>query len=140
MQVATDKIVDFGSCLCGMANYLWNRDRVGVEAEGSRRVVARLLLTLREVDGSAIDAAGGAGLEPGQFEACAGEALAHPLGGTVAGAAADRLGLAGVDDRLEECPGGQHDRVRKVARFAACDDAERAFRRGGCTVAVVFKK
>ena len=73
----------------------------------------------REIDGSAIEAAGRAGLEAGELEAAGGEAVAERFGGAVAGAAAPRLGFAGVHDRFEERAGGQHDRLGAIQRIAA---------------------
>src|SRR6185312_1741808 len=108
VQIRANDLVNRGVGLRRMANDLRHRNAVSAEAEWPRRVVARLQFAFGKIDGAAIEAARRAGLEAGQFESGGSQAVAHPLGGTVAGPPADGLRFPRMHDRLEEGAGGEN--------------------------------
>ena len=74
---------------------------------------------LREVDGSAVEPAGRAGLEAGQLEAAGRQAVAECFGGLIAGPAAAGLGLARVHEGFEKRAGGEDHGPGAIERVAA---------------------
>ena len=84
VQVGADQLVDRLVGVGDVAIELRLRDALGREAERPRLGVAGLRLALVEVDGAAVEPAGRAGLEAGQLEAAAGQAVAERLGGLIA--------------------------------------------------------
>ena len=81
----------------------------GAEAEGRRLGVAGLLLEARPVDGAAVEARRGSGLEPAAAQAEALERFAEENGRRLAAASGGVLLLAAVDESVEEGSGGDDD-------------------------------
>ena len=123
MEVGADEVVDAGVGVGDVAGQLGLVDPVGQEGEGDGVGVAGLGFEAGEVDGAAIEARGGAGLEAEEFEAERAKAAGEAAGGDVAAAAALGFGLAGVHDGLEEGAGGEHDGAGLVVDPAAAADA-----------------
>ena len=84
-------------------------DFAGAEAEGSGIGVAGLRLKARKVDGAAIEARRGSGLEAAVAEAESFEVFAEKDGGGFAAASGRISLLATVDEAVEKCSGGDDD-------------------------------
>ena len=122
MEVFADQGVDGGIRSGDPAVDLVAGEGFAEEGERLRVGVARLAFEAGGVDRSGGEPAGGAGLEAVETDAGLGQAAADPRGRSLPCPSPRRLGLAGVHDRLEEGPGGEHDRRRPV--LGPTDDAD----------------
>src|SRR5579871_740044 len=94
-------------------------DTLGCKTERPRIEISGLYLGLVEVDGPAIEPAGGPGLEPCQLEPAGGEAIAERFGRAIAGPAALGLAFARVHEGFEKGARGQNHRTGPVYCVAA---------------------
>ena len=122
MEVFADQGVDGGIRPGDPAVDLVAGEGFTEEGERLRIGVARLAFEAGGVDRSGGEPAGGAGLEAFEADAGLGQAAADPRGRPLPCPSPRRLGLAGVHDRLEERPGGEHDRLGPV--LGPADDAD----------------
>ena len=127
MDVLADNAVSFGRGVGDVAEHLGLRDATGAEAERGGIGVAGLGLKACEVDGAAIEAGRGSGLEAAVAEAQSFEVFAEEDGGGLAVASGGIGLLATVDEAVEEGSGGDDDGAgadgASVAQAQALDAA-----------------
>ena len=109
MDVVADDAMGFGRGVGDVAGHLRLGDAPGAEAERRGIGVAGLGLEAGEVDGAAVEARRGAGLEAAVAEAESFEAFAEEDGGGFAAASGGIGLLAAVDESVEEGSGGDDD-------------------------------
>ena len=98
-------------------------DLVGEEGERARRVIAMLDLEAVPADGAAVEAGRGAGLEPAHAEPEPVEPGRQTEGRRLVHAAGRDLGLADMDQPVQEGAGGQHHGAGGEAAAVGGDDA-----------------
>ena len=91
-------------------------DALGQRRERLRRIVARLHLEARPVDGAAIEPRRRAGLQPAERKADAFKRLRQPERRRLADPAGRDLLLADMDQAAQERAGGQHHRAGAESR------------------------
>ena len=102
------------ACVARVVCVMWQTtcgvgDRLGEEREGLGRVVAALNLEPVPVDGAAVEAGRGSGLEPAHAKAEPVEARGETEGRGLADAPGGDLALADMDQPAQKGAGGQHD-------------------------------
>ena len=109
-----------------VAGDLRRRDAVGHERERHRRVVAVLPFQPLPCNGTAVEPRRRSGLEAAERQAKAQQPFRQPQGRGFADAAGRRLLVADMNEAVEECAGGEHDRARRQLSAVAGADAEDA--------------